>query len=225
MQGLGAYEADRASALSGVPESTLYLWARERLITPSASPEKIKLWAWADLVAARAVYWLRHPQEGDRRKPTPMATVRALLAHLDAESVTLGDALADSEVRLFVDRQGMPHVDVDSIVTEGRHRFVQSEHRAFVIDLLSEFRGEAGAIGPDLRAPSKLTRIRPGVLGGEPHIAGTRIETRVIGALRQRGFTEGQIVEMYPGVTRLGVHSAIALERRLASNARRLAAA
>ncbi len=153
-----------------------------------------------------------------------MSAVRTLLAHMEAQSLNLGDALADCDVRLYVDGKGVPHVDVGGVLTEGRYKFAQSEHGAFVVNLLSEFESESGAIGPDLRAPTQLTRIRPGILSGEPHILGTRIGTRSVAALRGRGFDQPQIAEMYPGVTRSAVRSALDLERRLASNARRLAA-
>ena len=58
----GCYKAHRASALSGVPQSTVYLWARNGLVTPSVSPTRVKLWSYADLMALRIVYWLRHPK-------------------------------------------------------------------------------------------------------------------------------------------------------------------
>ena len=60
----GCYEGPRAAALSGVPVSTVYLWARSGIVEPSVSPTRIKLWSYADLMALRIVYWLRHPKEG-----------------------------------------------------------------------------------------------------------------------------------------------------------------
>jgi hypothetical protein len=54
-----AYTADRAAALAGVPQSTLHYWAREGILTPSVSSERVKLWSFADLMALRAVEWLR----------------------------------------------------------------------------------------------------------------------------------------------------------------------
>ena len=78
----GVYAAPRASALAGVPLRTLYEWANQEVVVPSISPEKLKLWSWSDLVAARAVYWLRRPQDG--RKPTPMRQVRALIERIEA---------------------------------------------------------------------------------------------------------------------------------------------
>ena len=81
----GCYEASRASALSGVPKSTVYLWARNGLVSPSVSPTRVKLWSYADLMALRIVYWLRHPKSksGGEVPASPMTRVRGALAGLD----------------------------------------------------------------------------------------------------------------------------------------------
>jgi uncharacterized protein (DUF433 family) len=220
----GAYEAGRASALAGVPESTLYLWARTGLIVPSISHEKVKVWSWADLVAARAVYWLRHPPAGGVRRPTTMHQVRQLLRRLDELSMHLGGSIADETVRLSADGSGTPHVDLSGRLLEGRHRYTQLVGPALVVDLLAPFSAEKGATGPDLRRPRPHLEIIPGRLSGEPHIRGTRIETRVIYALRQRGYDPSQIATLYPAASPAGIQDAIALEALLANNAKKLAA-
>ena len=50
----GCYDATRAAALSGVPKSTVYDWARKEIVVPSISPEREKLWSYADLMALSA---------------------------------------------------------------------------------------------------------------------------------------------------------------------------
>jgi len=40
---IGVYTAERAAALSGVPKSTIHYWAREGVLAPSVSAEKVKL--------------------------------------------------------------------------------------------------------------------------------------------------------------------------------------
>ena len=59
----GCYEATRASALSGVPASTVYDWARKGIVVPTISSTRTMFWSYADLLALRIVYWLRHPKE------------------------------------------------------------------------------------------------------------------------------------------------------------------
>jgi uncharacterized protein (DUF433 family) len=220
----GAYEAGRASALAGVPESTLYLWARTKLIVPSISDEKVKIWSWADLVAARAVYWLRHPTSDRTRKPTTMSQVRDLLSKLSEFSLHLGESISDASISLSADRAGVPHLELSGRLVEGRHRYVQLVEPALVVDLLAPFSGQAGTTGPDLRRPLPNLEIVPGRLSGEPHISGTRIETRVLYALRQRGYDAAQLAKLYPGTSLPGIQDAIALEALLANNAKKLAA-
>ena len=58
----GCYDARRTAALSGVPRSTVYDWARKGVVVPSISSEREKLWSYADLMALRIVSWLRHPE-------------------------------------------------------------------------------------------------------------------------------------------------------------------
>ena len=41
----GAYPADRAVALSGVPKSTVHYWARHEILVPRVARERIKLWS------------------------------------------------------------------------------------------------------------------------------------------------------------------------------------
>jgi hypothetical protein len=69
----GAYPADRAAALSGVPLSTVHYWSRNGVLVPSVSAERVKLWSYADLLALRTIYWLRHEKEsGDGRAVPPV---------------------------------------------------------------------------------------------------------------------------------------------------------
>src|SRR5258708_5409984 len=79
-----AYTADRAAALAGVPQSTLHYWAREGILTPSVSQEKVKLWSFADLMALRAVEWLRRKKLVAKGAvpPTRMREIRRALETL-----------------------------------------------------------------------------------------------------------------------------------------------
>jgi len=58
----GAYPADRAAALSGVPKSTARYWARKEILVPSISDVRIKLWSYSDLMSLRTIAWLRAPR-------------------------------------------------------------------------------------------------------------------------------------------------------------------
>src|SRR5262245_19717929 len=86
----GCYEASRAAALSGVPISTVYHWARTGVVVPSVSPIREKLWSYADLMALRVVSWLRQAKEssdGQVVPASPMRQVRQALAYLDTRRI------------------------------------------------------------------------------------------------------------------------------------------
>ena len=57
----GCYEAGRAAALSGVPKSTLYYWARTGVVLPSVSPVREKLFIWLSNGAVNATEFFRIP--------------------------------------------------------------------------------------------------------------------------------------------------------------------
>ena len=170
----GCYEAPCASALSGVPASTVYLWARNRLVTPSVSPTRVKLWSYADLMALRIVYWLRHPKSksGGEVPASPMVQVRSVLAELEKSGLDIWDESGDRlSSPLRVDASGEIWLDMDGVPHhEGQTALPGS------LDLLGTF-DFAERKGPDLIGPRPNLRIVPGRVSGEPHLAGSRITT------------------------------------------------
>src|SRR5215210_7027072 len=103
----GAYSAERAAALSGVPKSTLHWWDRHQILVPSVSPERVKIWSYADLMGARVIYWLRQPKAADGGSDVPRSTmpaVRRALEQLAELSMALWSEDGGPTVR--VDRAG-----------------------------------------------------------------------------------------------------------------------
>ena len=74
----GAYPADRAAALSGVPRSTVHYWARHEVLVPSVSPSRVKLWSYPDLMALRTIYWLRQHKVTSQGWDIPASTMPAV---------------------------------------------------------------------------------------------------------------------------------------------------
>ena len=72
-------------------------------------------------------------------------------------------------------------------------------------------------LGPDLLCPRPALRIVPGKVGGEPHLAGTRLTTRSVAALARRGLDPGQIAGLFPDHAKGAIAEAIELERQLAA--------
>jgi uncharacterized protein (DUF433 family) len=216
----GAYSTRRAAALAGVPVSTVYYWARQRVYEPSISPTRLILWSWPDLLALRAIYWLRQSKPQLTLERTTMSQVRGMLEALEALGDRLGEHLAERSVVLRVDARGHPHLGIEDKlllpVRRGSAQFVSPE---IAVDLLQEYEpGGADLLGPHLLQPRPQLRIIPGKLGGEPHIRDTRIDTLTMVALAQRGYTTGDILDLYPFLDSAGVEDSLDLERQLQRN-------
>jgi len=207
----GCYDARRTAALSGIPRSTVYDWARKGVVVPSISPEREKLWSYADLMALRIVSWLRHPKalDGDVRPASAMRHVREALVQLDEQGLDLWDGRAGASP-LFVDPTGKIVIDTPAATHDLSGQGVLPGW----LDLLGVFEGSDGA-GPDLRRPREHLRIVPGKCAGEPHIDGSRLTTVTVAALAGRGYTLDDVARLYPDESRQSLEEAIDLERSL----------
>lgn len=211
----GAYTGERASALSGVPLSTIHYWARHEVLVPSISPERIKLWSYPDLMGLRTIYWLRQTKtvgEGVSVPATSMPAVRRALAalrELDLEVWT-----EEHGPSVAVSRSGEVFFDVPGYVG---NVVGQRALDADLLDLIAPFPTEQGA-APDLYAPRPSLRIIPGKLSGSPHIVKTRIETIALAALEDRGLPESKIAALYPLAPRAAITEALDLEHQLRAN-------
>lgn len=213
--GDGCYDAARAAALSGVPRSTIYWWARHGIIVPSVSPVREKLWSYSDLMSLRVVSWLRHPKavnDGDELPASPMPSVRKALALLDELGLDPWRPGAGGSP-LLVDRAGRVYVRAqDGILDLRRQPALLSDD---VLGLTAPFES-AGLAGPDLLRPRPHLRIVPSKVAGEPHIEHSRLTTQTVAALAQRGYSVNQIAAMYDEPAEV-IGEAIDLERQLAA--------
>ncbi len=214
---LGAYTANRAAALSGVPKTTLHYWARNGILIPNVSHTRIRLWSHSDLIRLRCIDWLRREklQEGDGAHipKTSMSTIKRALKALKGLDIELWES--ESGMSVQVDQSGkiLIHTpDVPHQTPEGQR--VQAE----VLDLVRPFETMRGIEGPDLLRPRPNLRIVPGKLSGEPHIERTRLETRALGALARRGVTNKNIYRLYPDVEPPHIEQGLDLEDQLTKN-------
>jgi len=216
----GCYEATRAAALSGVPLTTVYYWAKTGVVVPSISPTRQKLWSYADLMALRIVSWLRHPKDMDHGvvPATAMQDVREALAFLDREGIDLWRPDAAQDDPLLVDRTGKVWVRTpDGVLTDHRGRSMLALE-AECLRLLAPY-SVSNWEGPDLLRPRPSLRIVPLKVAGEPHVAGSRITSRSLSALSRRGFAPRAIAAMYD-LDEESVEEALDLERQLAVGTR-----
>jgi len=167
--GRGAYTADRAAALSGVPRSTVHYWARNEILVPSVSPSKVKLWSYTDLMGLRTISWLRHRKastSGWDVPATTMPAVRRALATLAELDVELWTEEGGHSVR--VDPNGEIFILADSgAETLDRARPLDED----MLDLIEPFQIRA-ARGPDLQRPRPIFESSLGSSRG-PHTSHT----------------------------------------------------
>ena len=209
----GCYDARRAAALSGVPASTVYYWAREDVVVPTVSPARQKLWSYADLMALRIVYWLRHPKRGQAGMvpASPMPQVREALDELESRGLDIWAEHHDESGTLLVNIDGRVHLaDGWAAGMHGQMSLVP------MLDLLGPF-GIGDHLGPDLIRPRPGLRIVPGKVSGEPHLVGSRITTRSVAALYRRFGDLGAVAGLYPEAGPETIEQAIQLESALAA--------
>jgi uncharacterized protein (DUF433 family) len=213
----GAYTAERAAALSGVPRSTVHYWSRNDVLVPSVSPAKVKLWSYADLMGLRTIYWLRQNKvttEGWDIPASTMQVVRAALKRLRELDMAL--FTEDGAPTVLVDDGGNIFVDLGD---EGVERVDGARPIPDMLNLIEPFKTRT-TTGPDLQRPRAHLRIVPGKLSGSPHVAHTRLETVTVASLRGRGFDHEKIRRLYPKVQPIALAEAIDLERQLSGNLR-----
>jgi uncharacterized protein (DUF433 family) len=218
MEPRGAYTADRAAALSGVPKSTVHYWARHDVLVPSISPERVKLWSFADLMGLRTIYWLRQDKALGDGHDIPKSTMRAVRAALaDLRELELELWTEEAGPSVAVDRAGKVFVRDNGTVSNAQgNRALNPD----LLDLIAPFSTREGLHGPDLFAPRPRLRIVPGKLAGSPHVEQTRVETQALGALAARDLPVAKIYRLYPALEPAAVDEALDLERQLSANLR-----
>jgi len=214
MDAVGAYTADRAAALSGVPKSTIHWWARNDVLIPSVSATRVMMWSYADLMGLRVIYWLRQRKTTKRGVEIPrtsLPAVRRALKEVRALRISLFE---DGRPRILVDLTGKVHVKRGDAVHDLEGQTVSER----VIDLIAPFTTAEGTRGPDLLSPRTDLRIVPGKLSGSPHVVHTRLETRALSALSADGFDIPAIHRLYPYLSTPQIEQALDLEQQLANN-------
>lgn len=143
---------------------------------PSISVTRQRLWSYGDLLTLRLVRWLRTPKTADgvAIAKTKMAEVRAALREAADQLWVVDDSGRE--------RPTIQVTEAGEIVFPGGYR-VDGQAMLPVLDLFAPFEK-----GPDLRVPHPHLRIVPGRVAGEPHLAHSRLTTRVVAALADRGF-------------------------------------
>ena len=205
----GRYSNDRASQLSGIPERTLYDWARAGVVTPDFDDVRPKQWSYRDLIFLRLVAWLRAKHMPREAASDRVQRIRQLL---EQDSEDFVNVRSDGRILLLGDEE----FDRMSgqMVLAGALTYLSTFDLLVPMDVTEI--GRKRLWGPNLVHPSRSTAISPWVMNGEPCVRDTRLPTSSLFALsRDRGLDPRAIARLYPTVEPAAVIDAIELEQRL----------
>lgn len=200
-----AFPVPLTSALSGASVNQLAYWRKttassEPLLVPSAVKGGRFLYSWADVVALRTIVYLRQEKSLPRIRKAVSALVRleeSDWAHL-------------ARYRLI----GTPTTIVVQ-TPQGRLMDLEKEpgtmlEHVLMRDVLEPFKTVDGRSVLGLANPKPNLSVHPGILGGYPVIAGTRVPYDIVAGLAEDGYNGADIVELYPSVAAAAVADAAA---------------
>jgi uncharacterized protein (DUF433 family) len=209
-----AFPVHLASALSGASVNQLAYWRKrtassEPLLVPSAEKSGRFLYSWADVVALRTIVYLRQEKSLPRIRKAVGELARleeAQWGHLSEYQLvrTAATIVVQTPKGQLMDLEKVPGTMLDKVL---------------MADVLGPFATSAGRAVPDLSHPKPNLSIDPGVLGGYPVIAGTRVPYDIVAGLAQEGYSGADIVELYPSVAIAAVEDAAAFAGDVAAAA------
>jgi uncharacterized protein (DUF433 family) len=187
-----------AAALSGATVRQLAHWRNKAasggaILVPETSEHPI-LYSFRDVVALRTCVKLR--------QYSSLQKIRKALSEL---RFGLGETQHLSSYRLVADGSSIylvgPEQAVDLVARRGNVVIYQ------FVEVIAPFYHEGRRI-PALFNPREHLVVDPGVRGGEPVIAGTRIPAYDVAALVRDGVEPARVSEFYPGVSAIAAEEA-----------------
>jgi len=185
--------------------------------TPSAPPLLVPetrrsgryLYSWADVVALRAIVYLRQEKSLPRIR---RAVERLRELEADQWEHLARYTLISTKRSILVRTPAGDLLDLDA-----RPGTVLDE--VLMADVLEPFETLQGRRVPALRRPRQWLTVDPRVLSGYPVVAGSRVPFDVVAGLAEDGVPAAEIVEMYPSVNPAGVDDAREFARQVAKAA------
>jgi uncharacterized protein (DUF433 family)/DNA-binding transcriptional MerR regulator len=199
-----AYPTYLAATLSGASLRQLQYWRSQELLVPELRPASGNrvLYSFKDVVALRTFVYLRE-QESLQLIRQAIGTLRGLgnLEHL-------------SQYTLVADGKRIVLVEPDAM-TDLTNRPGQMV-ATYMRDVYAEFDNMQGARVVNLLKPRELVSVDPGLHGGYPVIAGTRVQYDLVASLIEDGVPAEEVVEFYPSVSADAARDAAAFARLVA---------
>jgi uncharacterized protein (DUF433 family) len=186
------YEPKMAAALSGATMRQLAHWRNPHptggaILIPEVSGERPILYSFRDVIALRTCVKLR--------RYSSLQKIRKALNQLREG---LGETEHLSHYRLVPDVDTIYLLDADEAIDLVKRRGNLVIHE--FVEVLAPYYHQGRQI-PDLRTPRKHLAIDPGIRGGEPVIAGTRVPSAEVAALVRDGIAPAKISSFYPSVS------------------------
>lgn len=183
-----AYPTYLAATLSGASLRQLQYWRTHEVFEPELSPASGRvLYSFRDVVALRTFVYLRE-QESLQLIRSAVGTLR-----------DMGNREHLSKYRLIADGKRIVLVGDDEMVDLTNH----PGHlvAAYMRDVYAPFDNMQGARVVDLLKPRELVAVDPGLHGGYPVIAGTRVQFDLVASLIEDGVPPEEVGEFYPSVS------------------------
>jgi len=209
-----AYPIPLTAALSGATVDQLAYWRKTTathppLLVPEAKRGGRYLYSWADVVALRSIVYLRQVKS----LPRIRRAVQTLRSIEPGEWGHLANyKLVATGTSIVVMTPSGEVLDVD-------------EHAGTVMDevllrdVLNGFQREDGHHVPAMAQPRDHLSVDPGILGGYPVVSGTRVPFDVVAGLADDGYSEAEIIELYPSVRSASIADARSFAQDVAAAA------
>lgn len=187
-----AYTTRMAAALSGATLSQLRHWRSPRtgpLLAPEIKSPPSPLYSFRDVLALRTFVRLRQDASLQR--------IRRAIGNLR----DFGEREHVASYRLVSDNSGNIQAITDKDAFDLVKHPGQRQLLVAMGKVIEPFPVRAGVLVPDLFQPRPHVAIDPGIQGGVPVVAGTRVPYDVVAALIRDGVAPEGIASYYPGVT------------------------
>jgi uncharacterized protein (DUF433 family)/DNA-binding transcriptional MerR regulator len=207
-----AFPVPIASVLTGATIAQLAYWRKDTpsapaLLVPEGKRSGRYLYSWADVVALRSIVYLRSEKSLPRIRRA-VATLRALEAdewtHLASYSL------------ISTKRSILVRTPKGQLLDVGEHPGTVLEE-ILMRDVLEPFETRTGRAVPALKQPRPYITVDPGVLGGYPVLAGTRVPFDAVAALADDDLDADEIAAIYPSVQREAIADATAFAEQVAA--------
>lgn len=205
-----AFPVPIASYLTGASPRQLGYWRRATdsvppLLQPATRRSGRYLYSWADVVALRAIVYLRQ----EKSLPKIRRAVQ-ILRELEADQ---WEHLA--QYQLDATAQTIVVVTPSGAIYDLEHSPGTILESVLMEDVLGPFTARDRQV-PDLKHPRAMLHVHPRILGGYPVVVDSRVPFDAVASLAEEGAEPAEIVELYPSVDPRAIPDACDFARHVA---------